>query len=387
MVQFLCKRFIKSDDFQDEVVRGKVGTLASFVGMGCNILLFMIKISMGMMANSIAVISDAFNNLSDSASNIITLFGYKMAAKPADKDHPFGHGRMEYLTSLVIAVIILMVGVELLKGSTNKILNPAPVMFSWVVMGSLIFSILLKFWMSFFYRNLGKKINSGVLFATAQDSQNDCIATGASGLALVLSLFTEWPVDGIMGCFVSVFILYSGYEIIKQTVDELLGKPADRLLTQEIEKLILSDSAIVGTHDMIIHDYGPGKLLGSAHVEVSASMDFLAAHDIVDELERKIYEQLKIMMTLHMDPIETDNQTVLALKKMVEEILLEIHPEMSLHDFRTVTGPTHTNLIFDIVVPYDCHLSNGDIQKMIDQQLKGKETTYYTVITYDRSFI
>ncbi len=387
MTQWLAHWLIKDADVQNAKTRKKVGSAASFVGMACNLILFMLKVTMGLLANSIAIVSDAFNNLSDCASNLITLFGYKMASKPADKNHPFGHGRAEYLTSLVIAVMILLVGVELLKGSLAKVLNPEPLRFSGWVLGSLIFSILLKFWMAGFYRNLGERIQSGVLFATAQDSLNDCIATGASALALILSRFTSLPIDGLMGCLVSFFILFSGYGIIRGTVDELLGKPADKLLSQQIEKLILSNPIIIGIHDMIIHDYGPGKLLGSAHVEVSAKMDFLKAHDVVDELERKIYEELKIMMTLHMDPVETDNQLVNTCREQMETILRELDPVLSLHDFRIVAGETHTNLIFDIMVPYECRLSNEQIQKAIDERLKNENGTYYTVITFDRCFI
>lgn len=387
MISFICKMFVKSEDYQDEAVRERVGSIASFIGMFCNILLFFVKFVMGILSNSIAITSDAFNNLSDSASNIITLLGYKLAAKPADKDHPFGHGRVEYLTSLVIAMIILLVGFELLRDSFDKVLHPQPIVFSWVVLGSLIFSIALKFWMAHFYQKMGNKINSSVLKATTQDSLNDCIATGASVVALILSLFVSWPIDGLMGCFVSVFILYSGYNIIKSTVDELLGKPADKLMTHEIEKLILANPIIVGIHDMIIHDYGPGKLLGSAHVEVNSSMDFLQAHDVVDEVERQVYEKMKIMMTLHMDPIEVDNQSVQENKQMVEEIITSIEPKMTIHDFRTVIGPTHTNLIFDVVVPYECKMKNEEILNQIEEKLKGKEKTYYVVITFDRSFI
>lgn len=387
MVEFLCRIFVKSEDYQDDAVREKVGTMASFVGIGCNILLFVIKLSMGLLANSIAIISDAFNNLSDSASNLITLFGYKMAAKPADKDHPFGHGRMEYLTSLVIAGIILLVGFELMKGSADKILHPEKVNFSWLVLFSLLFSILLKFWMAYFNRQLGNRINSGVLLATAQDSLNDCIATSASAVALVMSLFVDLPVDGVIGCVVSIFILYSGYGIIRSTVDELLGKPADKELIQKIEDVILCNPIVIGTHDMIIHDYGPGKFLGSAHVEVDSSMDFMKAHDLIDELERLLYKELKIMMTLHMDPVDTNNESVQRCKKMMIEILSDIDESLSMHDFRIVTGPTHTNLIFDIVVPYECQLSNHEIQNKIDEQLQNRETVYYTVITFDRSFI
>ncbi len=387
MREFLVKRFIKDYENTDDIkVREKYGILSSFVGIVCNIILFTAKFIIGAMSNSIAIISDGFNNLSDCASCVVTMFGYKMAAKPADKDHPFGHGRMEYLTALVIAVIILFVGVELLKGSWNKITNPEDVDFTIVALIVIIISILIKIWMGFFNRILGNRINSSVMLATSKDSFNDVIATGASLIALVASLFTDSPVDGIMGIVVSVFILLSGYGIIKETVDQLLGQPADEELVSSIKELVEESAYAIGMHDLIIHCYGPGNLIGSVHVEVDGKGDIMEIHDAIDELERNIYEELGVMITIHMDPVETDNEEINSAKDMLNDIIKKIDANLSMHDFRMVSGPSHTNLIFDIVIPYDCKLSQKFIKDEIDHRLKAYNKIYYTVITFDNSF-
>lgn len=387
MREFLVKKFIKNyEQIDDSKVREQYGVLSSIVGIFCNIILFVLKFIIGTMANSIAIISDGFNNLSDCASCIVTLFGYKMAAKPADKDHPFGHGRMEYLTSLVIAVVILFVGVELLKGSWAKIWQPEQVEFSVVAVCSVVISVLIKVWMGFFNRNLGKKINSTVMLATSKDSFNDVLATSATLIALVAALFTDAPIDGIIGIVVSVFILISGYGIIKETVDQLLGQPADPKLVNDIKNMVEETDVAIGMHDLIIHSYGPGKLIGSVHVEVDGKGDIMEIHDAIDELERNIYDELNVMITIHMDPVETDNEEINKCKALLEKILCEIDSNLSMHDFRIVSGPSHTNLIFDIVLPYECKLSEKFIKEEIDRRLKNCDKVYYTVITFDKNF-
>ena len=387
MREFLVKKFIKNyEQIDDSKVREQYGVLSSIVGIFCNIILFVLKFIIGTMANSIAIISDGFNNLSDCASCIVTLFGYKMAAKPADKDHPFGHGRMEYLTSLVIAVVILFVGVELLKGSWAKIWQPEQVEFSVVAVCSVVISVSIKVWMGFFNRNLGKKINSTVMLATSKDSFNDVLATSATLIALVAALFTDAPIDGIIGIVVSVFILISGYGIIKETVDQLLGQPADPKLVNDIKNMVEETDVAIGMHDLIIHSYGPGKLIGSVHVEVDGKGDIMEIHDAIDELERNIYDELNVMITIHMDPVETDNEEINKCKALLEKILCEIDSNLSMHDFRIVSGPSHTNLIFDIVIPYECKLSEKFIKEEIDRRLKNCDKVYYTVITFDKNF-
>ena len=387
MREFLVKRFIKDYEKTEDIkVRERYGILSSFVGIVCNIILFSAKFVIGAMSNSIAIISDGFNNLSDCASCIVTMFGYKMAAKPADKDHPFGHGRMEYLTALLIAIIILFVGVELLKGSWNKITNPEEIEFSMVALAVIVLSILIKVWMGFFNRILGKRVKSSVMLATSKDSFNDVIATGASLIALVASLFTDAPIDGIMGIVVSIFILLSGYGIIKETVDQLLGQPADEELVNSIKELVEESAYAIGMHDLIIHCYGPGNLIGSVHVEVDGKGDIMEIHDAIDELERNIYEELGVMITIHMDPVETDNEEINTAKDILNDIIKKIDANLSMHDFRMVSGPSHTNLIFDIVIPYDCKLSKKFIKDEIDHRLKAYNKIYYTVITFDNSF-
>lgn len=387
MTYLLVKLFIKDpENVSDMRVREKYGALSSIVGIICNILLFTLKYVMGTLSNSIAVVSDAFNNLSDSASCIVTLLGYKLAAKPADKDHPFGHGRMEYLTSLVIAAVILVMGLELFKNSFTKILHPEEVRFSVVLLISLLLSVGAKLWMSRFNTILGNKINSSVMLATAKDSRNDVIATSATIIAIICSTVTDRPIDGIMGVLVSVFILKAGFEIIKDTVDELLGKPADPEITQRIKELVCCDDRIIGLHDLIIHNYGPGNMIGSCHAEVKSSEDFAAAHDLIDRIEHEIHKQLKIAMTIHMDPIEVDNEQINYCRGLVISAVKAIDERLKIHDFRTVTGDTHINLIFDLVVPFEMDADDDMLKKRIDEALAKEDTKYYTVITFEREY-
>lgn len=387
MTNFLVKTFVKDYEKTDNLkVRERYGTLSSIVGIVCNIILFVAKFAMGTIAGSIAIISDGFNNLSDCASCVVTLFGYKMAAKPADKDHPFGHGRVEYLTSLVIAIVIIMVGFELFTGSIDKVLHPTKVSFSYVVLATLIISIVVKVWMGLFNRKLGKKINSSVMLATSKDSMNDVVATSATVVALVASMWTDAPIDGIMGIVVSLFILLSGFDIVKETVDELLGQPADEELVNKLSEMVEENPYALGMHDLIIHSYGPGNLIGSVHIEVDGKGNIMEIHDVIDELERDIYEELGVRMTIHMDPVEMDNELLNECKNMMIGIVKNINKDLSLHDFRMVTGPSHTNLIFDLVVPHDCKLNEKDIKTAINDSLKDKEIKYYTVITFEREF-
>lgn len=385
MVNFLIKTFIKnSENTENPKMRQKYGTLSSIVGIICNVLLFLIKYAMGTLSHSISIVSDAFNNLSDCAGCLVTLLGYKMASKPADKNHPFGHGRMEYLTSLIIAALIIFVGIELFKNSVEKIINPVEIRFSFAVLFSLVFSIAVKLWMAVFNAELGKKINSSVLTATAKDSKSDVIATSATLIALICSLFTALPVDGVMGLLVSVFILKSGYDIVKDTVDELLGKPADPEIINHIKEYVLKNDKIIGIHDLIIHSYGPGNMIGSCHVEVKSNESFTEVHDIVDSIEREIHNNLNILMTIHMDPIEVNDMLTNKCKKLVNNIIHSIDSSLDLHDFRIVSGESHTNLIFDLVVPFECKYSNEELKQKIDMQLSKENINYYTVIVFDK---
>ncbi len=339
------------------------------------------------MIHSISIISDGFNNLSDCLSCLITMFGYRLSAKPADKEHPFGHGRMEYVVSFIVAIIIFIFGFQLFQTSIDKILHPEEVTFNPVLVGILAASILVKVWMTVFYRTVGTKINNMAIKAASEDSRNDVLATSISLIAIILSAFTkDIPFDGIAGVILALFIFYSGYGIASEIINQLLGTPASAEMTAAIRNQMLSHPEIVGVHDMIIHDYGPGVQIGSAHAEVNAKMDFLAAHDVIDEAEREIEENLHVMMTIHMDPIIIDDPQLNEYKRMIDTILMKINPEMTMHDFRMVPGETHTNLLFDVVVPYDAKLSNSEIKEKIDAELVGYPTKLYTVIHFDRGF-
>lgn len=387
MTDFLVRRFVKnSDQTEDRKVREAYGRLSSIVGIVCNVLLFGVKYTIGLLSHSITILSDAFNNLSDSASCLVTLFGYKLAAKPADKDHPFGHGRIEYLTTLTIAVIILLVGFELLRDAVDKLLHPQALRFSMVSLAVLLVSIGVKVWMAFFNFRLGRRIRSGVLIATAKDSRNDVIATAAAVMALVAAPFTSLPVDGAMGVLVSLFVLKAGYDIIRDTVDDLLGKPADPALVDSIVQLVQENPRILGLHDLMIHSYGPGNVIGSCHVEVRSDEDFVQIHDMVDTIERQIHDQLHVLMTIHMDPIEVDNAQVTACREQVAALLHDLDDRLCLHDFRLVTGDTHINAIFDVVLPFDCPFTPSQIKGVIDDGLNTGDVTYYTVITFDQAY-
>lgn len=387
MVDFLVKKFVK--DYQnttDNQVRGRYGMLSSIVGIVCNILICTAKFIIGALVHSISIISDGFNNLSDCASCIVTMFGYKMAAKPADKDHPFGHGRIEYLTSMIIAAVIVLVGGELLKTSVMKIIHPTEVTFSIVALVVLVISIAVKIWMGIFNTILGKRIQSGVMLATAKDSFSDVAATVATLVALVASIWTDLPVDGAMGVIVSVIILLAGIGIIRETVDQLLGKPADEEVVDQLKQMVKEDKIALGMHDLIIHSYGPGNLIGSVHVEVDAKGDILEIHDAIDLLEHQIYKKLQIMMTIHMDPVETDNEVLNGYREKVGAIIANIDEKLSMHDFRMVVGPTHTNLIFDVLVPYDSKAKKSEIRAIIDKELAKETHPVIAVITFEKSF-
>lgn len=388
VTDLLVRKFVKNyDKINNSAVRENYGMLSSIVGIVCNVLLCLAKFAIGTIANSISIISDGFNNLSDCASCVVTIFGYKMAAKPADKDHPFGHGRIEYLTSLVIAMVIMVVGFELFRNSIGKIMNPGKVEFSYIALVVLILSIAVKVWMGIFNRKLGKRINSGVMLATSKDSFSDVYATFATLIALVASIWTDAPLDGIMGIVVSLFILISGYGIIKETVDQLLGQPADEGLVNDIKELVSENPYSLGMHDLIIHSYGPGNLIGSVHIEVDSCGDIMEIHDAIDELERNIFDDLNVRITIHMDPIEQDNEYTNLFRDKLLKVLCEVNQNITMHDFRIVSGPSHTNLVFDLVIPYDCDMTESYIKSEIDRRLSEEKEKIYTVITFDKSFI
>ena len=387
MTDFLVKRFIKnSTDVNDPAVRTAYGNLAGAVGIFCNVLLCAAKLAVGTLFGSISITADAVNNLSDASSSVITLVGFRLSAKPADDEHPYGHARIEYLAGLAVSVMILVIGVELARSSIGKILSPTAVEFSLVTVAVLLLSIGVKLWMAWFNARLGRRIDSAVMIATAKDSRSDVIATGATILALLLSLVTDLPVDGVMGVAVSLFILKTAYDIIRDTVGELLGRPASPEVTQKLREMVLESPQILGLHDLMIHDYGPLNMIGSCHVEVRSDADLVEVHEVVDTIEREIYEKLHILMTIHMDPIEQDNPQVNACRALVGQIIGEMQLGLSFHDFRMVAGDSSCKMIFDVVVPFGCKCKNQQLQDRIVEALRQHGEECQVVITFDRDY-
>ncbi len=387
MHTILIKLFIRDyENTSNLKVREAYGTLGSITGIIVNLILAFAKYFAGMISGSISVTADAINNLSDAGSSIISLVGVKLSAKPADKGHPYGHGRVEYISALAVSFVVLLMGIELFRSSVDKIMNPVPVKFNWVSLIILVVSILAKLWLGFFNRNLGKKINSSPMMAVMKDSFSDCLATGVALIAIIVSAFSEVSIDGYLGVIVAGFIFLAGFNILKETMADLLGKPADREFTQEIEKKILSYDKIVGVHDMIIHDYGPGRKFASAHAEVSSLDDIMEIHDIIDLAERDILNEYGLIISIHTDPIITDDERIIELKEMTAKIVKEISDEMSIHDFRVVDGSTHTNLIFDLIAPHKFHMSNNEIIHTIEEKLSKIDERYFVVITIEHSF-
>lgn len=385
MTKLLIRLFVKnSEDTENPQVRGKYGTMAGIVGILCNLVLFLGKLVIGTISGSVSIRADAVNNLSDASSNIVTLVAFQLARKPEDAEHPYGHARIEYLSGLAVAAMILLIGVELAKESFHKILYPEPVSFSWALVAVLGMSIAVKLWLAVFNRTLGKKIKSTSLMATAADSRNDVITTGAVLLAAVTARLTGLELDGYVGLLVAGFILWSGIGIAKDTISPLLGAPADpelvHLIRHEIEHF---DPRILGVHDLMVHDYGPGQTFASIHVEVDRREDVLEMHEMIDRAERMMLEQHRIHLTIHYDPIVTDDAALQRMQKKVEEALHAIQPGLSLHDFRMVAGEKSTNLIFDVVLPDALRGKEQEIQSALEKAIQEPGMEYRTVITFD----
>lgn len=383
----LVKLFVKDyDNVTNTRVRESYGTLAGIVGIILNIVLTIIKFVAGTITGSIAITSDAINNLSDAGSSIVTLVGFRVSNKPADKDHPFGHGRLEYISALIVSFIIMLLGFELLKASVEKVRTPDNIEFSFVALGIMLFSIFAKLWLAFFNRKLGKRINSAAMKAVVFDSLSDIAATSSTVIALVVSKFSSVPIDGIMGIIVSCFIFWSGIKVLKETLGLLLGKPPEEEFVNEIENKILSYDGVVGVHDLIVHDYGPSRCFASAHAEVPSNIDIMVSHDIIDNIERDIYTELGLLLVIHMDPVVVDDEHIKKLKDETAAIVKAIDETFSIHDFRVVDGPSHTNLIFDVVVPRNHQYDNAEIQRLISDALKEINERYFAVITVEHSF-
>ncbi len=387
MTNLLVKTFIRnSENVTDVKVRTSYGTLGSITGIVINFLLAIAKLIAGSLSGSISVTADAINNLSDAGSSFISLVGIKIAAKPADKGHPYGHGRIEYISALAVAILVFLMGIELFKDSVEKIRNPQPVEFNLVALGILILSIGAKLWLGVFNKKLGQKINSAPMMAVMKDSFSDCLATAVAAVSIVVSAFSNINIDGFLGVFVACFILLAGYNILKETLGELLGNPPEKEFVEAIENKILSYDHVVGVHDLIIHDYGPSRRFASAHAEVPANIDILELHDVIDLIERDILDEFNLLISIHMDPIIVDDEKINTLRDMTNQIINNIDESISMHDFRVVDGPSHTNLIFDILLPQDHKLSHEEICKIIDQELSKIDERYFTVITIDHSF-
>ena len=384
MTKLLLKLFIKeSHDPQKPAFRSACGKLAGVVGIVCNVLLFLIKLLAGLLSGSVSVMADAINNLSDASSSLVTLLGFKLAERPADDDHPYGHARIEYLSGLIVAAMILYIGIELVKSSVTKITHPEATAFSWLTIAILLVSIGVKLWLSGFCRKLGKTIQSAALEATAADSRNDVISTLAVLLAGICSMIWGWKIDGYVGLAVAVFILYSGIGIVKDTIDPLLGAAPDPELTRMISDTILSYEKIYGIHDLIVHDYGPGRRFASVHVEMDSRDDPLASHDLIDDIERLFRDKHNIQLVIHYDPLVMNDEDLFRARQMVEAVIKGIDERLSAHDFRMVQGPGHTNLIFDLVLPHDLAGKQTELKTAIDQALEQTGKKYYTVITFD----
>ena len=384
----LVRLFIKDcDNVTDPAVRERYGILSGAVGIALNLLLSAGKLFAGLMTGSISITADAFNNLSDAGSSVVTLVGFKLAGQKADDGHPFGHGRMEYLAGLLVSLMILLVGVELGRSSIGKILHPEEVDFSLVSTGILAASILVKLWMGQFNRGLGRKIGSAAMAATAADSISDAVATAAVLAGTLVNRFAHVNIDGWVGLAVAVFILRSGWGAAKDTINPLLGESPDPELVKQLRELVLSHPQVVGMHDLIIHDYGPGRRLCSFHAEVPQDADILDAHDAIDHIEREIKEKFGIETTVHMDPIATADEKVNQLRRQVADLARVVEPEMTIHDFRVVRGPTHTNVIFDAVVPHKCRLTDEEVLQRLRQAVSALDPAYQAVIQIDRAYV
>lgn len=386
MIASILRAIFKSHPNPDDpVTRSYCGKFSGAVGMGLNLLLFLGKLLAGLISGSVSVMADAVNNLSDASSSVVTLAGFKLAEKPADNDHPYGHARIEYIAGLIVAAMILVIGVELVKSSIEKILHPAPVVFSALTIGILIASILVKLWMAAFNKRLGKAIHSPTLEATAADSRNDVITTAAVLLAGVVGRLTNLHIDGYAGLAVAIFILWSGIGIAKDTIDPLLGAAPDPELVHRIRDRVLSYDKVLGIHDLIVHDYGPGRQFASVHVEMDSHEDPLVCHNIIDDIERDIARELHVQLVVHYDPLVTDDPELNHMRDLITDQLHSIDPRLNLHDFRMVRGPKHANLIFDLVLPFDLKNRQSEIQAAVEQAIACEKHKYYAVITFDDS--
>ncbi len=387
MVSLLAKLFIKDrEDTSSPKVRQAYGILCGSVGIALNILLFAGKFLAGLLSGSIAVTADAFNNLSDAGSSLITLVGFKMAGQKPDPHHPFGHGRIEYLSGLMVSVAILIMAFELVRSSAEKILHPQPVDFSPLTLAILSASIAVKIYMAYYNRNISRKIDSAAMKATATDSLSDTLATTVVLIAMLIGHFTHLQVDGYCGVLVGLFIFYAGYGAAKDTISPLLGQPPHPDFVRKVEETVMSYDHVLGIHDMIVHDYGPGRVMLSLHAEVPADGNLLILHDMIDNIEHRLHSELRCEAVIHMDPVVTDDARTNHIRQKVSELLAGNYPEVRFHDFRIVEGPTHTNIIFDVVIPYGYRCKEEEITAFLQNGIHDMDNSYYAVIQVDKAY-
>ena len=389
MTEFLVRHFIKDYHKTEELnVRTQYGTLAGVVGIICNALLFAVKAAVGIAMHSISVTADAFNNLSDAASSVIGLVGVKLAGKPADKEHPFGHGRMEYITALVVSFLVIEVGLTFFKDAFSRIWNPQKLEFQFISVLILVLSIGVKLWMSLFNRKLGKRIDSKVMLATAADAVGDVITTSATVISLLFFYFTGINIDGVIGVCVSLVVIWAGIGIAKDTLKPLLGEPTSSAEYEKITRFVESYDGIIGSHDLIVHNYGPGRNMASIHAEVPNDVDIEESHEIIDRIERDAISQIGVFLVIHMDPVETKNERILEIRKQVEASINEIDPDVTIHDLRVVEGKERINLIFDMVVPFAySREEQKELERKVRSYLSERDSRYQCVITVEQSFV
>jgi len=366
--------------------RLRLGVLSGVVGIVLNVILSVFKMIFGAITKSVSIMADGVNNIFDAASSVINLAGFRISGKPADDEHPFGHGRVEYISALTLAFFILIMGVELIKTSVDKFSNPEAVIFSVPAVVVLIFSILGKIWLAAFNAKIGKMVNSVAVKAVVTDSIGDIAATTCSLIALVASKYTDLPLDAVMGIIVALVIIYAGIDIIRGTMGPLLGEPPEKEIVDKLEELVMSYDGVVGIHDLVLHSYGHSKIIGSLHAEVPADVDIMHSHDTVDLIERQVKEQLGIEISIHMDPIINDERTH-GLKEMTANAVKGICGDASIHDFRIVDGPSHTNLIFDVLLPRKCEYSESEFKELLEMKIKAEDKRYFTVVTIDRNYV
>lgn len=388
MIELLARLFIRGrDTLAPSALRQAYGQLCGVVGIGLNLLLFAVKFFAGTLSGSIAITADAFNNLSDAGSSLVTLLGFRLAGRKPDPEHPFGHGRMEYISGLVVAGLILLMGVELFKSSLKKILQPEAIVSSPLVLLILALSVAVKLYMFYYNRAIGKRIKSSAMTATATDSLSDAVSTTAVLVATLVAQFTGLNIDGWVGMLVALFILFSAYKAAKETLSPLLGQTPEPEFVEHIQQIVLSYPEVQNVHDLVLHDYGPGRVMISLHAEVPADGDLLQLHDVIDNIEHRLKKELGCMAVIHMDPIVTNDAHTTALRQAVAEQVKTIDPRLTIHDFRIVPGPSHTNLIFDVVVPYDVKLSGEQVRRRIGELVAQMDGNYFAVVQIDSSYV